>query len=346
MKHLRLIFVYGFLAILLLGFNSAFAKTEAGYVRLSDGVNRYVEWTPPQQGKPVIIFMNGLVYNINRWSPLTTDLKKQGYGVLNYYFRGQHLTLKKEVEEFKRPGFFQTGLTTEDLALEAKEILSLLKITEPVVVVGLSYGSSIAAEFARQFPESVRQLIQLAPIVRSLDKYDPTGAWFGWNLDQIRLWWGPVLGPAFYEMAYSALYHSYYNQRIVPDRVPEELKEIPEIYKESIFHLARAARNFDLRTYDHSEIQNKSVHYILAKEETEKIFHEQIQSFDHLAQNSKGVLIWLPSATHAVPDSKGALAAAYIDLLLKNDRRLTAGGKYKHTDDGLIEWKDAAKSGL
>lgn len=310
----------------------------ADYWTLQDGVKRYVDYVPGHSDKPVVVMVNGLVYELDRWSDLREDLQKRGYGVLNYYMRGQHLTLLKEHQEKGEIGFFKAGLSVGDLADELHEILALAQIKRPVVVLGLSYGAGAAAEFARRYPQQIDSLIFLAPLVVSLENYNPQGQWVNANLDWIRLMWGPVWGPQFYEMAYAAIYKTYLSQRIIPDRVPSELQSIPQVYRESIFHLTRAVRSFDLRRYDFSALSGHRVSFLLAKEEEQQAFVDQIKAFESLNPESQGPLVWLKDAEHAIPDSQPREAAALIDALVQRSRALENGKKYQYDGQGLRKW--------
>lgn len=314
------------------------AQTQGQYWTLSDGVKRYVEYTPGQSGKPVVVMVNGLVYNLSRWNDLRQDLQKKGYGVLNYYMRGQHLTLRTEYKEKGNPSFFKDGLSTEQLAEEIHEILDLAQIQKPVVVLGLSFGAAAAAEFARLYPQQIHNLIFLAPLVISLENYNPGGQWVNANLSWIKLWWGPLFGPQFYEMAYGTIYRTYLAQRIVPQNVPAELQDMPDVYRESIFHLTRAVRSFDLREYKFQDIGANRVHFLLAKEEEERAFQDQLKSFEAVDEKSRGALVWLTEASHAIPDSQPREAAALIDAMVQKSRALENGKKYRFNGEGLSNW--------
>lgn len=310
-----------------------------GLITLKDGVPRHVEYLAPLQGQPTLVFTNGLVYNISRWQEVRENLAAKGYGLLFYYFRGQHETLRAEADKFKEPLFFKDGLDTADFSAELLQVLDQLGIQERVHLIGLSYGAHIVASFASEHSDRVDKVIFLAPLVRSLDQYDPSGAWLLQNLDWLKLTWGPLFGPYFYEMAYRQIYQSYLNQRVVPDRVPEELRDRPEIYRESLFHLVRAVRNFDLRRLDFHGLQNNSVSVILAKEDSEKVFADQKQVAAKLASGRLQQLIFMPEASHAIPDSEGNAAAEIIHLLIQNDPRLTPGGASILKGQELSPWR-------
>ncbi len=319
----------------------AINPAQKGYVTLPDGVKRYAEYTAPTGNKPTVILINGLVYEMDRWQPYSESFKKAGYGVLNYYFRGQHLTLKKEAEGGKTPAFFQTGLESKNFGVELEALTTQLKLKAPFIVVGLSYGANIAAQFATQFPTKVSNLFIMSPLVQPLSAYDPAGAWLGWNLDAIKLWWGPIFGPTFYEMAYQQIYRSYLNQRIVPERVPPELSQMVEVYKESSFQLVRAVRDFDLKKFHFEKLKKGTVHFFLAHEEDQKVFADQVAAFDSVASSSKGILVYLPQAAHAIPDTHGAAAAELTNMLLSSESKLKAGAKYYVDDKGqILVWKN------
>lgn len=312
----------------------SFAAPQKAFVKLDDGIERYIEYTEPKAGKPWIVFTNGLVYELERWSALDRRLADEGYGILHYYFRGQDLTLAREVEQLTKPSFFKDGFTQKNFADELQGILSKLNIQEKVIVVGLSYGAHAAAAFAETYPESVDEVIFMAPLVVPLEKYQPQGLWLDWNLMWVKMMWGPY----FYEYAYRQIYASYLEKRVSEDRVPRNLKHIPDVYRESLYHLVRVVRDFDLKSYKFSKLAPNSVHYFVSHEEQEKAFDDQLAAFDGLDKKSQGSLIWLPDATHAIPDSEPSKAAYYLRALIERDPRLEQGKKYKNTPEGLKAW--------
>lgn len=330
-----------FLAFLMIG-GSVFADirpSNANYRRLPDGVARYIEVRPGHAQKAPIVMLNGLVYPTERWSPMRKELSRRGYPILNYDFRGQRWTLRAEAEATNnQPAFFRTGLDSGVMADELKMLLDDLKVNQPVTLVALSYGAHIAAEFARRYPDRVRDLVFLAPLVIPLDRYNPQGQWIMSNLDLIKLTWGPILGPLFYDAAYSQIYRSYYLQKLVPDRIPEEMRDLPSVYRESVFHLTRAARDFDLRRYDFATLRAPKVHFMTAGEEDPNAFRDQVLAFDRVHPSARGSLVHFPQASHAIPDSDGARAAAVLDLMLTRAPQVRPGTKYRMTARGLELW--------
>ena len=309
------------------------AKIQKGFVTLSDGVDRYVEVSQPEPGKPWIVFTNGLVYDLERWAAMDTELRQAGFGIVHYYMRGQDWSLAREVEQFKTPKFFAKGLQSKDFADELSGILEQLGIEEKVALVGLSYGAHVAASFAELYPDKVEQVIFLAPLVIPLEKYKPQGQWLDWNLAWVRTMWGPY----FYEYAYRQIYGSYLDKR-VEDKVPAHVSHIAKEYKESLFHLIRVVRDFDLRDFKFNKLEKNSVHFMVSTEEVEQTFNDQVQTFDKVAKSTQGSLIWFPEASHAIPDSEPRLAAKYLQLIIARDPRIESGKKYKSTSRGLANW--------
>jgi pimeloyl-ACP methyl ester carboxylesterase len=317
---------------------SSFAETPfKGYVKVAEGYEIYADYTPAVAGQPTVVLVNGLVYNLHRWDAYVNELKKSGTGIVRYYFRGQSLSLLQESAHGKKtPEFFATGLSYPKMALELSAVLEALKIEGKVNVVGLSYGASIAAEFANSFPERVDNLILMAPLVVSLDRYDPTGAWIHESLDAIRFWWGPLWGPQAYDFYYNMIYHSYLvDERITQDRVPPELASIPDVYKESIFHLVRAVRDFDLKSYDFSKVAR--VHLLVASDEDAPALADQYSSWQAWAEQSKGSLTYIDHSSHAIPDSVPALAAELTGKMIAGEKDYQNGSIYLAGEDSGIK---------
>jgi pimeloyl-ACP methyl ester carboxylesterase len=173
----------------------------------------------------------------------------------------------------------------------------------------------------------VENLILMAPLVVSLDHYDPMGAWIRWNLDAIRMWWGPRWGPSVYDYYYGLIFRSYLvDQQISVDRIPPELSGIPAIYKESVFHQVRAVRDFDLRDYKFANVEH--VHLMLASKEDVPVFNDQLMAWEKWASSTRSTLVELDGADHAIPDSAPAIAASLTKRMLDGDKSFGTGKIY------------------
>lgn len=287
------------------------ASAGTGFVKLPDGHFVYADHSPARPGQPTVVLVNGLVYDLGRWKEFARPLAESGYGILRYYFRGQSKTLRKELEG-GQPDFFRSGLDRRGFALELAQLMDALEINKGIIV-GLSYGAGIAAEFGSLYPERVEKLVFMAPLVVPLDRYDASGAWIHQNLEALRFWWGPLWGAYVYDYYYNLIFRAYLNQRLVPERIPEEMSDIADAYKESTFHLVRAMRDLDLRTYDFPKLKGR-VHLMLASDEDAPALKDQFAAWRGF-KASQGSLVYLQPAWHAIPDSSGEFAAGLLRLI-------------------------------
>lgn len=303
---------------------AASAQAKSGFVKLPAGHSLYVDYQAPAAGFPTLVLVNGLVYDLDRWNDLAQPFAKAGYGVLRYNFRGQADSLLRELKDGK-PEFFSSGLSREDFALELSELMAALKIPK-ATVVGLSYGSGIAAEFGQRFPAKVDKLVFLAPLIVPLDRYDANGAWIHMNLDALKFFWGPLWGPYVYDYYYNMIFRSYMKSRLVPERIPPKMQAVAEDYKEAIFHQVRAMRDFDLRTYDFSKLSGR-VHMMLASEEETPALKDQFLAWGSFGK-AQGSLVYLSPSWHAIPDAEGALAAEFLQKMISGDAAFSKGKAY------------------
>ena len=290
---------------------SQFALAETGFVKIPSGHSVYVNYEPARGDRPTVVLINGLVYELERWDAFANVLKEAGFGVLRYHFRGQSKTLRKELEA-GTPSFYQEGLSREGFAKELLEVLDALKLKK-VTVVGLSFGAGIAAEFGERYPERTSDLFLLAPLVVSLDRYDPNGAWLNWNLDALKLYWGPQWGPYVYDFYYNWIFRAYMNQKLVPERIPDYMRDIPDDYKEAMFHLVRSMRDFDLKKVKFNLPGH--LHMMTASEEDAPALRDQFNAWEGFEK--PGTFAYLTPAWHAIPDSSGAYAANLLLSILK-----------------------------
>lgn len=302
---------------------SPLAQAESGFVKLKSGHELYVDYQAPRPGKPTFVLVNGLVYDLGRWQDFARPLAEEGYGLLRYYFRGQLKTLRQELKH-GRPEFFDRGLTPESFANELAELMDTLKINKGIVV-GLSYGAGIAAAFGEAHPERVEKLIFLAPLVISLDRYDAQGNWIHQNLQAMRLFWGPLWGSYVYDQYYNWIYRHYLDQRLGENRVPAEMADVPDAYKEAIFHQVRAMRDFDLRQYRFEALANR-VHLVLASREEAPALADQFRAWRNFREGAS--VTYLSPSSHAIPDDTGRLAAYLADQIASGSPRFTEGAAF------------------
>lgn len=120
------------------------------FIKLSDGYVHY-ELSGPDDG-PVVVLIHGITAPYFVWDDAHPAITKAGFQVLRYDLYGR--------------GFSDRPNVTYDEQLfdrQLLELLSALKIREPVDLVGSSMGGAIAVIFAARHPEKVRKLLLIDP---------------------------------------------------------------------------------------------------------------------------------------------------------------------------------------
>ncbi len=118
-----------------LGLNASALESTNNYVQINRDYAVYTEHFAARPGRPTVVLVNGLVYDLKRWDRYTQRLVEAGVGVVRYNFRGQSKTLLREIEQHQTPKFFEAGLSPEDFSRELSVILRKLGIREKVTMV-------------------------------------------------------------------------------------------------------------------------------------------------------------------------------------------------------------------
>ncbi len=119
-------------------------------------VNLYYELIG--EGKETLVFVNGVGMTAAMWEATWRHLPSEKYRILVHDTRGQLMSEKPEMD-------YSMQMHADDL----KALLDELGITEPVHLIGTSYGSEIAAIFALSWPERSKTLSMVTG-VSELDK--------------------------------------------------------------------------------------------------------------------------------------------------------------------------------
>jgi len=133
------------------------ARTQAGgsYVTLPQGVTHY-ELTGPENGQ-VVVLMHGATIPMYGWDAQVKPLTDAGYRVLRYDMYGRGYSDRPD-------GDYSQAFYRKQLA----DLLDALKIKQPVDLVGLSMGGGLAVDFTANYPERVKDLVLVAPMINSI----------------------------------------------------------------------------------------------------------------------------------------------------------------------------------
>lgn len=133
------------------------ARTQAGgtYVKLPQGVTHY-ELSGPEDGQ-VVVLLPGATIPMYVWDAQVEPLTKAGYRVLRYDLYGRGYSDRPD-------GDYSQAFNRKQLA----DLLDALKITQPVDLIGVSMGGSLAVDFAANYPDRVKDLVIVAPMINSI----------------------------------------------------------------------------------------------------------------------------------------------------------------------------------
>jgi pimeloyl-ACP methyl ester carboxylesterase len=133
------------------------ARTQAGgsYVKLPQGVTHY-ELSGPQDGQ-VVVLLHGATIPMYVWDAQIEPLTTAGYRVLRYDMYGRGYSDRPD-------GDYSQAFFRKQLA----DLLDALKIKQPVDLAGVSMGGGLAVDFAANYPDRVRDLVLVAPMINSI----------------------------------------------------------------------------------------------------------------------------------------------------------------------------------
>lgn len=116
---------------------------------------------PPRFPPPQVVFVHGLGYDslASFYLTLAPPAAAAGFDVLTYDLRAHGRS--------DRPA---EGYLLRDFTADLEELLDGIGVTEPVHLVGNSFGGTVAFEFAARHPERVRSIV-------AIEAEPPTEAW-------------------------------------------------------------------------------------------------------------------------------------------------------------------------
>ena len=131
------------------------------YIHLSDGYTNY-ELSGDPAGSHTVVLLHGGTIPLCIWQPQMTALHDSGFRILRY-------------DQYGR-GFSERCRTaySRDLYLrQLAELLDSLHITAPVSLIGPSFGGAVAVNFAAHYPQRVRSLLLISPVLNLLNSDSP-----------------------------------------------------------------------------------------------------------------------------------------------------------------------------
>jgi pimeloyl-ACP methyl ester carboxylesterase len=158
-------------------------RTSGGisFVKLSDGFTNY-ELTGPEDAEHTVILIHGGTIPLCIWDPQMDTLLKAGFRVLRYDQYGRGFSSRPDI-----------AYDRELFCRQLKELLDSLKITEPVDIIGPSFGGAISVTFASKYPSRVKSLLLISPALNVIGSDSPLAGPF-------KLLRNKVFGTAAYKL--------------------------------------------------------------------------------------------------------------------------------------------------
>ncbi|MDX9732264.1 MAG: alpha/beta hydrolase [Bdellovibrionales bacterium] len=293
----------------------------------------YTEIAQSRKNAPVILLLNGLIYDITRWDKVAYALVEKGFTVIRMSFSAQPESLLLNATN-EPPVFMSKGLSLATLAEDVLLTLNHHDIQSPVTLVGLSYGAAPATEFAKLHPDRVQDLVLLSPLVVPLDNYNFAGQPVRAFLDGIRFWestscmaygwlnpWLCSQSEYWYDSFYNLIYQNFLFAQITS--TPSGLD--PTLYKKSVFHLVRAVRDYDLRT-EASLLRN--VHIAIASEDEPNLKQDQKRTWRALPLKEKKSFTEFVGVHHALPDEAPEATSRLLETIANRDTSHQDGAEF------------------
>lgn len=131
------------------------AQLGGTYVKLPGGVTHY-ELSGPEAGQ-VVVLVHGATIPMYVWDAQVDALTQAGFRVLRYDMFGKGYSDRPEADYSQ--AFYRKQLF---------DLLNTLNINKPVDLVGLSMGGGTAVDFTANYPDRVKDLVLIAPLINSI----------------------------------------------------------------------------------------------------------------------------------------------------------------------------------
>lgn len=308
---------------------------QTGFIKVAAGRELYIRYVAPKPGKPTIVLINGLTHNLHNWDKFADKFEQNGYGVLRYDPFGQGETLSKY-------GMPSDPVPYLDQVRDLKVLLDKLNITDPVNLVGLSYGGALSVAFAEKYPNRVDKIIPQSMYLGPLKSQDE---WIRMQIDIyiVQADWVKVMFPWVGDSysprdpkIYDALY-DYFLRQIVYYVYPTVEPEIlSQLYKpEATFRLVQGIRKLK-PTNDIAPNLRGKLHMMVALQD-QYIDQKDFAAFwTALPAATKSSMLIIDGSKHTIISDVYDFASAWVKLIIDGDPRIDSGklfqGSAKNTN--------------
>lgn len=283
-----------------------------GFVKLANGREVYVDFLKPAAGKPIAAPWNGLTYDISSWNRFTDELKGDGLGILRWDPYGMGRTLLKY-------GTPLQAIDYRDQVNDFNLLLDALGITQPIHIVGLSYGGALALQYGHVHPERVASLIIMAPFVAPLEAQDNL---IKWQIVQTRLQF------PWNRASDDELYDYFLRIQIMTTYPAAEPVILDNPYKlEATFRMVQGIRKFLAKDITKFE-PNVGVHLVVGAKDQyiENKVHEDFWKL--LQPGTQKSLMYISETEHKIPEAAPRFSALWVRNIIAGNSEIGGGQTY------------------
>jgi 3-oxoadipate enol-lactonase len=193
------------------------------FCKTTDNLDLYYEVQGNLQAKETLVFLNGLTQSTVAWAFVTPHFKeKYKIVLLDFIFQGQ----SAKTDSWRN---------FDQHAADVKAVLDQEKLT-PVILIGLSYGSMVAQNFAVLYPAYLSKLILVSTFAHKTPYYEA-----------VELGWWRALETGGYNlmldiMLPSVLSENYFAKPIIPIALMKEGRKDLNQSSDAIFKLMQATK--------------------------------------------------------------------------------------------------------
>lgn len=268
------------------------------YVEVLDGQFQMgLDIEPTRSQKNKLIYLDGISLSFKHSQRFANEARRVGIPLIRLDMVGVGNTLKRQWESQGQFGH-NNKVPAE---LQAEAVIALIEkiSSEPVILVGLSYGGGIAALVAKKRPDLIKNLALVGPFVVDLAELNPVTSSFNAFAR-----FNPMANMMMQSHRKNFLTNSF------TPFLPPYLKDKPDVYFDALFELSEGIRSHDLRKIlKDIEVQTDILYGAKDRAINPSYF---VESFNQLTADQKGRLTELEEAPHDLIASHPTFVAQWL----------------------------------
>jgi len=303
---------YTLLALLTFTFAFAHARTfTKGFVQIRPDQRLWVEQRKALNGKPTIVFLNGLTWSTREWQPLVEalDLLDSDLGIVLYDMQGMGETLLD-----KKP-------VTWDIPFDAqirdlKSLITKLNLQGPKVLAGLSYGGAGVLDYLALYPDDFDKGIAMSPFLARLPDQD---RWIRGMIEYTRQMqpWNTSTDDELYDFYLRQLVFTTY-----PSAEPVVLENPYKL--EAVYRMVKGAKDF--KAVDIATKLPKGKLHLMSGEFDPYVSVDWQRSFwADVPEKTRASFIVFRDTSHKLPQERPDFTAAWLLQIVRNNPDLQKG---------------------